>query len=139
YSWSPDIFVEKNSLRKLIEKAESNPHIGMLTPKILLDTTPPRIFFVVGKLDPRVKTSDHIGYGDKNINAYDKIEETDFVNCAAVLVRAEVFKKVGFLDSEYFLYYEDIDWAIRTKRNGYGLYVVKNAIVIHKESSTIGK
>lgn len=136
---TPDIFVKKDSLLKLIQKAETNPHIGMVTPKILLDTIPPQIYFVVGKLDSRVKTSDHVGYGDKNINAYDLVEDTDFVNCAAVLVKAELFKKIGFLDPKYFLYYEDIDWSLRAKRGGFGLYVVKNAIVLHRESSTIGK
>jgi GT2 family glycosyltransferase len=136
---TPDIFVEKDTIKKLVNKALQDQNIGMITPKMLLPTKPPKIYFVHGELDKKVKTSNHIGYGDSKINAYDSYENTDFVNCAIVLIKSEIFQKVGFMDPSYFLYYEDIDWSLRVKRAGYTITVLKDAVAWHDESSSVGK
>lgn len=37
---------------------------------------------------------------------------------AALLVRTDVFERVGGFDSDYFLYYEDVDLGLRVERHG---------------------
>src|SRR5207253_1959248 len=37
----------------------------------------------------------------------------DWVSGAAMMIRTEVFSKVGLLDENYFLYYEEVDFCHR--------------------------
>ena len=53
------------------------------------------------------------------------------------IVKKEVIDKVGFLDPEFFLYFEETDWCARMIRAGYDLVYVSNAIAWHEVSSTI--
>lgn len=52
---------------------------------------------------------------------------------AAALVRSAAFDpgSVGLLDERYFLYYEDVDWALRATLSGHATVVVADAGVHH--------
>ena len=50
---------------------------------------------------------------------------------AAMLVRREAIDQVGLLDERYFMYCEEIDWAIRMKRAGWTIHTVPKARIIH--------
>jgi GT2 family glycosyltransferase len=52
-----------------------------------------------------------------------------------MLVRAAVFKEIGLLDEDYFLYWEDADFSIRARRAGFKNIVVTGAWVYHFEKS----
>ena len=45
----------------------------------------------------------------------------DYVSGAAMLVRRQVFEKIGLLDERYFLYYEDVEFCVRAKKAGFTL------------------
>jgi N-acetylglucosaminyl-diphospho-decaprenol L-rhamnosyltransferase len=55
----------------------------------------------------------------------------DWVSGAAMLVRTEVFERVGLLDEEFFLYYEETDFALRAARAGFECWYVPASRVIH--------
>jgi hypothetical protein len=57
--------------------------------------------------------------------------EVDYVPACSMLVRAEVFKRVGFLDESFFLYWDDMDFAVRAGRAGYKVYAVSDSRVWH--------
>ena len=50
---------------------------------------------------------------------YSEPTDVDWVIGGAMLVSKEGLEKVGFLDDNYFLYVEDMDWCMRFWRNGY--------------------
>ncbi len=50
---------------------------------------------------------------------------------AALLVRREAMDQVGLLDDGFFMYCEEIDWCLRIKRAGWGIYCVPRAEVVH--------
>lgn len=62
----------------------------------------------------------------------------DFINGASVLVSRKFIEDVGLLCEDYFLYYEEIDWALRGKAKGYGLVVADDTVVFHKEGASVG-
>lgn len=61
---------------------------------------------------------------------------------AAMLVRREWLETVGLLGEGYFLYFEEIDWAMRAARVGgagrFRLGWAPRSIVFHKEGASIG-
>lgn len=63
----------------------------------------------------------------------------DYISGAAILIKRKVFKKIGYLDKDYFLYYEDSDFCNRARKEGFQIELNTKVIIGHKLSSIIGK
>lgn len=68
-----------------------------------------------------------------------KPELLDYIVGASLLVKAEALRDVGCLDSDMFMYWEDTDFCVRLRRQGWKLEVAPAARVWHKESAALGK
>ena len=55
---------------------------------------------------------------------------------AALMVRWEALQDVGFLDPEFFMYCEEIDWCMRIKRAGWDICCVPAAKIVHLEGQS---
>jgi GT2 family glycosyltransferase len=55
-----------------------------------------------------------------------------------VLIKREVFEKVGLMDERYFVYHDDTDWMLRAYRAEESLYCLSHASLWHKVSSLSG-
>ncbi len=126
---SPDLEMKSDALEKLINvmNKDKSKKVGIAACKMLIKTKPPKIFFVQGLLDSRVKTPIHVGIGNVDKGQYDSTTYNDFLNCP-MIIRKEVFKKVGYFQPELFMYYEDTDWHTRIRKAGFSLICVKDAI-----------
>lgn len=79
-----------------------------------------------------------------NINLYSSIEiaappnadALDFISGACMIVSREFYETVGPMNDEYFLYYEEVDWALR--RGNLPLAICAKARVYHKAGTSIG-
>ncbi len=58
---------------------------------------------------------------------------------ASMLIRIEIFIKLGGFDEKFFITFEDVDLGWRTWIIGYRVVVVPNSVVYHHGSSTIKK
>jgi GT2 family glycosyltransferase len=56
---------------------------------------------------------------------------TDWVCGASMMIRREVFEKVGLLDERYFMYYEEVDFCLKAKRAGLPCWYVPTSRVVH--------
>jgi hypothetical protein len=72
-------------------------------------------------------------FGRYNLTYLDPDEqaEVDSVVGAFMLVRREVIRDVGLLDERFFMYGEDLDWALRIKRAGWKIYYYPAVTVLH--------
>lgn len=67
-----------------------------------------------------------------------KVEQKlDYIHGASMLITGSFLKDIGLMNEEYFIYFEEIDWAIRAKGR-YSLAWAPNSIVYHKAGITIG-
>ena len=63
--------------------------------------------------------------------------EVDAVVGAFMMVRREAILQVGLLDERFFMYGEDLDWALRMKRAGWKVYYNAAVTVLHyKEAAS---
>lgn len=60
----------------------------------------------------------------------------DYLTGCGMLIRREVFLKIGLFDHRYFMYYEDADFCLRAKRAGFSLLCVPTAKMWHKVSKS---
>ncbi len=69
------------------------------------------------------------------------IAQTDFVLGASLAVSRPFLESVGLMEDDYFLYFEEIDWAVRNNRRGnrrFAIGFADGATVYHKEGGSIG-
>jgi GT2 family glycosyltransferase len=59
--------------------------------------------------------------------------EVDQVIGAAFLVRRDLFERLGGFDERYFVYFEEVDFALRAHQLGAECYFLKDARVFHAE------
>ena len=59
------------------------------------------------------------------------VAEVDSVVGAFMLVRGEILRTVGLLDEAFFMYGEDLDWALRIKRAGWKVLYNGTVSVYH--------
>jgi N-acetylglucosaminyl-diphospho-decaprenol L-rhamnosyltransferase len=60
----------------------------------------------------------------------------DFVLGAAMFVRAAAINDIGGLDDGYFMYCEEMDWALRMQQAGWRVYALPTAHVTHHEGQS---
>lgn len=63
---------------------------------------------------------------------------TGYAPTTFVYIKTSVFKDIGFLDKQYFLYMEDTEWMYRAGLAGYKIWYASNIHLMHKVSITTG-
>ena len=141
YVWllNNDTIIDPEALAELLKVAESESSIGMVGSKILQYSEPDIIDFAEGRINFRTGVARHIGRGEKDIGQYDQSSETDYITGCSLFVKQEVFEKVGLMPEEYFLYYEETDWCLQARGQGYRICVSPHSKVFHKVHSSTQK
>lgn len=134
-----DTIIEDNTFHFMIERMEDNPLIGGVSPKIKFAHEPKNIQFAgYTKLTPITLRNRLTGYNLPDNGEFNTAHSTPYLHGAAMLIRKEIIKKVGFMPEIYFLYYEELDWSSNMTNKGYELWYEPRATVYHKESRTTG-
>lgn len=60
-----------------------------------------------------------IGFGMPDDGSFDTPRDTPYAHGAAMMVRREVPRKAGPMPDIYFLYYEELDWSVRIREQGW--------------------
>jgi GT2 family glycosyltransferase len=63
--------------------------------------------------------------------------DLSYVVGASMLVRRRFLEEVGLMSEHYFLYFEELDWALRA-RSRFSLAYSPNSVVYHKEGASTG-
>lgn len=122
-----DTVADKRWLEELVKEAEaSEAHI--IQSKILLFGSD-RINSL-GNHTHFLGYSYCYGYGKKEPSI--KPEPMHFASGASMLVKREVFDRVGLFREEYFLYYEDMEFCWRARLAGFNLRLADRSICYHK-------
>lgn len=61
----------------------------------------------------------------------------DFISGASMLASRAFLERVGLMEESYFLYFEELDWAMRAKQQ-FKLGYARESVIYHKEGSAIG-
>lgn len=135
---NPDTEIEEKTIEILVEKMEEY-QAAIAGPKIYFSDTK-KIWYGGGIFDQANVIGKHRGVDEKDTGQYNNVGETDFVSGAAMMVKKEVFERVGLFDEDYFLYYEDSDFCLRAKKEGFKVVFIPEAVVYHAnaKSTTLG-
>lgn len=136
-----DTIVETNMIQELVAFAETNENIGMIGPKMYCYQPADTIFATGSFIDwSRGETSNRDMFlPTTDIDNGLKPEQVDFIAGCGVLVSRKLLDEVGFLDPEYYLNYEDVDWGVRAQRKELEVWYHPNAVLWHKVSASMGQ
>ena len=146
-----DLILPKDIIVKLVDYMEGSPDVGVASPKMYFakgyefhkdkykeSEKGKVIWYAGGIIDRKNVYSVHRGVDEVDHGQYDETIETDFANGAVVVIRSEVFRKIGLLDSSFFLYWEDADFSERAKRAGFKVMYFPGTWMWHKVSASTG-
>ena len=140
---NPDTIVNEDTFSKMISFFENNNEVGIAGCKVLnpdgtLQLACRRSFpgpwtsftKVIGlsNLFPRTKlfARYNLTYLDEN-----KSYEVDAVSGAFMMIRKEVYERIGGFDQQFFMYGEDLDICYRAQKAGYKVFYVHSTEIIH--------
>ncbi|QRN83009.1 glycosyltransferase family 2 protein [Chloroflexota bacterium] len=130
-----DIEVDPNFLAPLIEVANSDPSIGIISPKIYFYNPHDVIWY--GGVDSKGRffkiTDGFRGQTDSPENSH--IRQVDYTWGATMLISRVVLEKTGGFDTDFFVYYEEFDFCDRAQALGYKIMYVPEAKIWHKVGS----
>lgn len=64
-------------------------------------------------------------------------DEYDFITGSCILMPIDILREVGPISTDYFMYWEDVDFSTVARRKGYKLRVSDYGCIYHKEGSSI--
>jgi len=124
----------------LIREFHVHPEIGLLSPLILYFDDKTKIQYAgFSEMNYLTCRNKGIGNQETNLNQHDRSQETGFIHGAAMMCRRDDLKKVGLMEENYFLYYEEIDWCEKFKKAGKKIWFTGRTKIYHKESISVGK
>jgi len=143
YVWllNNDTVVDPYALNALQERMEAATNIGMCG-SVLRFYDDRDIVQAVGGVHfdfyraRGTQLGQGLHYSDPKILILAKAEPT-YIAGASLLVSAKFLQDVGLMEESYFLYFEEIDWAVRA-RPMWATSTALNSIVYHKEGASIG-
>lgn len=140
-----DVEVTPNWTAPVVEQMERNPRTAICQPKLLMYDQRDTFEYAGGAGG----FLDKYGYPfcrgrlfttlEKDHGQYDDPREIFWASGAAMFVRADVWKKLGGLDGEFFAHMEEIDFCWRAKNAGYRVEYCPLSTVYHVGGGTLPK
>jgi GT2 family glycosyltransferase len=131
-AFGPELF------QKLVDGLETY-RCDMVTPKILYYDDPKKIWAAGGSLNRWLGyRHSHAGANEQDDGRFDRAHRVTFAPFCCMVIRSEVFRKVGLLDEAYFTYVEDVDYCYRALKANLSIWVLPECRLLHKVSSLTG-
>ena len=134
-----DTVVEPNFLDKLIEAAARYDRAAILSGKIMYYANPSTIWYAGGDLNLKNGWTRHFGVGEIDKGQYDNDKLINFATGCMWLLPRWTVEKVGLLSQDYFLYFEDTDYCMKVKQQGFDIVYCPASKIYHKVSASSQK
>jgi len=128
-----DTIADADMIPRLREAAVTLPRAGILGPAIYYYDAPARLWQAGTRRSALLPVPVNLG-GAALRRARGRPLRVDAVTGCAMLVRREVFSRIGPLDSRYAMYYEDADFCYRARGAGFEIWCVPRARMWHRVS-----
>lgn len=136
-----DIVVEPQALAALVSRMAQVPSAGMCGSTVCFYDEPQRVHAFGGAhYFSLIGLPMHIGRFRGTRRRIDPAvveSRMTYVFGASMLVSRKLLEQVGEMETGYFLYFEELDWALRA-RGRFSLAYAPDSIVYHKAGATAG-
>jgi len=143
---NPDTIVHKDAIQNLIQFMDENEDAGIAGSLLenadgYAEPSAHTAFSPLGEFESGAR----LGILTKLLHRYavtppieKAAHECDWVSGASLIIRKKVFDTVGLLDENFFLYFEEADFCLRTKQAGWKIWYAPKSRVFHMEGASTG-
>ena len=143
---NPDTLVHPGALTELVGFMNKHPEAGLVGSRLENpDGSPQHSAFrfpsILSELDYGLRlrlASQLLKRWEVAPPISEKVCKTDWLSGASLMVRHEVFRSVGLLDEQYFMYYEELDFCLQAHKLGWHCWYVPQSRVIHLVGQSSG-
>lgn len=134
-----DTLVEPDFLGKMMLAFSKNPKLGVLQPMICFLDEPEKIWSAGGKWISWLARAKTLG-DRKSLKTY-RISSTqlDWATGCCMLLTREAILQSGLLNEQYFAYFEDVEWSLRIRNQGFEIGLVPEAKIYHEAGASSKK
>lgn len=134
-----DALVESGTLDSLLQVMQDNPQVGAVSARVVnaddgQDQDYPARFPSLPEMFRRAYSGPQ--FPARGQQAPVVMER---LHGACMLIRTELLTTVGLLDDGFFMYDEDVDWCIRARQQGWQLWLIPQARVLHHGGKSSGR
>ena len=138
-----DTIVPEGALARLVAFMDAHPEAAACSPRLLRPDGTPQAYAY--GCDPT------LGYllrrGLKRLLFHQPLHDwavsdviaVDWVSGACLLARREVVDRIGGLDEQIFMYFEDNDWCLRMRSAGWQVYYVPQVEITHLGGQSVAQ
>lgn len=143
YVWllNNDTVVDANTAPELMRRMQADSRIGMCGSTMFYFDKPEVVQCLAGsRFDYRLAVGSPIGFGkpfDEATPQVDVERQLAHISGASMMVSRAFLESIGLMEEGYFLYFEEIDWAVRAQGR-FTLGWAPRSFVWHKEGGSIG-
>ena len=135
-----DVVLAPDALDRLTAAMGRDPETGIAGPVLLSREEPDHVASAGITFSTRTARMRHRGAGARLASlAPGPYHDVDAVSGCVMLVKREVFERVGWLDDAYFFSFEDVEFCLRARRAGFRTVCVPEATAYHEGGRTIGR
>ncbi len=133
---------DEHSLPLLITYLDEHTDVGLIAGKLFnIDDTIQQSFFrepTLSALFARRTGWRNTRWGRRALDYFEfgqydfkKPLEVDWLMGSCLLTKREAFEKIGYFNEQFFMYFEDVDWARRARFAGYRIIYHPKAVFTH--------
>ena len=123
---NPDAEINRSALAGMMAVLDSQPDVGLLGCRIVGPDGVPQECY--GTTYPGIR---HRSPAVRPWAGHPEFAEATWLGGACMLTRRQAVKQVGALDPDYLMYYEDVDWGLRMRREGWRVLYWDGGQVMH--------
>lgn len=141
-----DTEILSDTITAVKNSVDSRPDVDLWGATVIYHHTPDQVQALSGgAMNWLTAESRHIGAFSSVDTVVDRADfvaliesQTDYVLGASMLASRQWIEKVGLLNEQFFLFYEEADWALRGRDKGLRIGYAPSVRVFHKEGASIG-
>ena len=133
-----DVEFPAGTLALLLRSLASDPSLGIVGPRVAYARAPELLWCAGGTLNFHQNLTRLLAHKEPDAESWRRTARVDFVPGCAMLVRREVFERIGGFDPDFFAYHEDVDFCTRALEHGFGVACVGEALAFHEPHSSTG-
>ncbi|HSV15550.1 MAG TPA: glycosyltransferase family 2 protein, partial [Tepidisphaeraceae bacterium] len=136
---NPDTVLRPGAVQTLIDFMDANPTVGIAGSRLEdPDGTPQVSAFRFHSIAGEIERSMRLGVVTRLLSnaaiappVSNEAGPCDWVAGASMIIRREVFERIGLMDEKYFMYFEEVDFCLQAKRVGWPCWYVPSSRVVH--------
>ncbi len=136
---NPDTYLQERGVCSLLDFMRLNPKVGIVGSKVVnQDGTVRRSAFRTPSFFSEVDSALAMGPVSKLLRRFQVAPkpsvtamQVDWVSGASLFLRLGAMRSVGLMDEKYFMYFEETDYCLSVKKQGFEVWLWPDFSVVH--------